>query len=420
MHVAAVGVQRKDGMTVLQSRITSPRLGSQSLWFSVPDEYAAWLCASRLDAFLVAMLYPAMMYGEDLILEGPVSQTLLFNVRNFVIPLLRTYCDDLQAISVTATSTDDTHLGGAGVGTGFSAGVDSFSVIQDRYFEEHSPAFRINTLTLFNCGSHGSHGQNDFLRSAQLFRQRYDLLRAFPDEVGLPFVPVDSNVHEFHLWGHQRTHSLTSMSCVLALQSHFRLYYYASCQDYREWLDNASRYKNFDVSEYCDPALLPLLSTESCRLLGDGVQYKRTEKTARIMSLEPTRRFLNVCANNTHSPENCSICNKCCRTLMTLDSLGVTGEFGQVFDIPRYRREAEREFVMRQLAMAGREAFARDNVDFARQRGHALPGRAARAKYAVRQLVGRYATRDLPLRAVRRLGREMRAAVGTVGRCLRS
>ena len=38
----------------------------KSFWFSVDTEFGCWLTADVYDSFLVAMLYPAMYYGEDI------------------------------------------------------------------------------------------------------------------------------------------------------------------------------------------------------------------------------------------------------------------------------------------------------------------------------------------------------------------
>ena len=42
----------------------------KEFWFSVDDEYSGYLTADVYDAFLVALLYPAMFYGEDIEIAG--------------------------------------------------------------------------------------------------------------------------------------------------------------------------------------------------------------------------------------------------------------------------------------------------------------------------------------------------------------
>src|SRR5690554_6654447 len=81
--------------------IESIRYGSDTLWFSIPAKYENALVLDRYDAFLVGMLYPAMVYGEDIEVRGKVSERLLFNINTYVIPLLKAYSPLAQKIKVT-------------------------------------------------------------------------------------------------------------------------------------------------------------------------------------------------------------------------------------------------------------------------------------------------------------------------------
>ena len=49
----------------------------KQLWFSVDNEYGGWLTDDVYDAFLVAMLYPAMYYGEDVEVCGNVTKSFI-------------------------------------------------------------------------------------------------------------------------------------------------------------------------------------------------------------------------------------------------------------------------------------------------------------------------------------------------------
>ena len=44
------------------------------LWFSVPEMFSDWLTDDVYDAFMVAMLFPAMYYKQDLYIDGCVSE----------------------------------------------------------------------------------------------------------------------------------------------------------------------------------------------------------------------------------------------------------------------------------------------------------------------------------------------------------
>lgn len=359
----------------LSVRIESERLRSKELWFEVPIEYRELLCTETADGFLVGMLFAAMQYGEDIYVDGCVSEKLLFNLNNYAIPLLIAFSPSCRSIEITADRTSSAQFNGPGVGSGFSGGVDSFSTIYDRFELETSSAHRINCLLFFNVGSHGPWLSDDAaVRAKNNFTERYRWLKRYPDEIGLNHVPVDSNLHAFHPWGHQKTHTLTSAAATLVLQRHFSKYYYASTGvDYKEIFSFADKYKERDIGAYCETSLLPLLSTESIELIADGYRYTRAQKVLRISEYEPAKRYLNVCTSPIAGWKNCSTCPKCCRTQMALRSIGKLNEFSGVFDPARYSN-VEPSYVRRQIRRARYDPFAHQNVELARERGVALPG----------------------------------------------
>lgn len=373
---------RPDGEVSLSVKVESKSFGKRELWFSTPEQYSHFLCKDRLDAFLVGLIYPAMHCGEDLRLEGCVSKQLLFNMNHYTIPLLLSFSPSCHAIQVTADEVSSERLSSGGVGTGFSAGIDSFCTIYDWLEQENDPEYKINHLLFTNVGSHDTTiGTAKGLRTdavmqeeQQKFHIRYKALKPFADEIGLDFIPLDSNLHFFHPEGHQKTHTLTSMSGTLALQSLFSRYYYASSGvNYSRLLNNYNASQKIDIGIYADPVLLPLLSTESTNLVSDGIQFSRSEKVQRVADYEPAQRYLNVCINTKSKWTNCSVCGKCCRTLMTLESLGKLEQFKKLFDIEKYRKTARRRFVCTQLVKRKTDPFAADNIAIAKKNGFRFP-----------------------------------------------
>ena len=124
-----------------------------------------------------------------------------------------------------------------------------------------------------------------------------------------------------------------------------------------------------DDIAYLNPHLLPWLSTESLDFVDDGTFLDRSQKTVLIADYEPATRYLNVCGNHDTLDTNCSICPKCCRTLLTLELIGKADAFRAVFDVDKYRREARRLFIAETLAHVDKEMFYRHIVDLAEERG---------------------------------------------------
>ena len=390
MIIRDLKVTRSNGRTVVSAAVDSAHYGKQELWLSLRNEFESYVCRDRLDGFIVAMLYPAMYYGESIVAEGPVSQRLLFNLNNYAIPLLRGFSPRLKPIRISAAAESNERYGGPGVGTGFSAGVDSFCTFYDRHVLEQSSAHKVNSLTFFNLGSNGDwlqHGSTEFARTK--FQTRYAALSRFASEVGVEFIDVDTNIHFFHHWWHSYSHSLKAAAVVLVLQKHYSKYYYSSAgMNYSGMLTYSRHYQDKDVGMYCDPMLLPLLSTESLQLVSDGHAYTRSEKVLHIIKYEPVRRYLNVCADHVDSWENCSICDKCLRTLLTLDLTGNLPAFEKIFRLDLYRKRRD-TYIQLQVERMETDPFAADNIRLARSRNVRLPSiRRLRFVRSIRTLKG--------------------------------
>ena len=341
-------------------------------FYSVPEQHADLADTASSNCFLVGFLYPAMRFGEDIHVEGTVSARLLYNLNEYLIPFMAMCDSRLKAVKVTADATDDEGCRAArAVGTGFSGGIDSFTTIYE-HFERPAPVgFKLTHLFFFNVGAHGiPKDEAERLAIERKFQARYEKLKPFPAEVGLPFVPVNSNIHLFHPWGHLETATLATTSAALFLQRGIRRYYLASAGHpyFHLWQYLGMRRRPDDIA-YLNPHLLPWLSTESLDFVDDGTFLDRSQKTVQIADYEPATRYLNVCSNHDTLDTNCSICPKCCRTLLTLELIGKVDAFRAVFDVDKYRREARRLYIAETLVNVDREMFFRHIVDLAEERG---------------------------------------------------
>jgi hypothetical protein len=109
------------------------------------------------------------------------------------------------------------------------------------------------------------------------------------------------------------------------------------------------------------------------QLIADGYQYNRVEKTIQIIDYPPVKDFLNVCVNINRSDENnCSICKKCCRTLLTLEAAGHLDDFSRVFEIDAYMK-VRTQYLAELIATKNADPFARYIVDYHTQSGLPFP-----------------------------------------------
>lgn len=371
MEIGKPSARTENGNLVFSAPVSLPS-GRSECFYSVPLEYADMADTERSSCFLAAFLYPAMRLGEDLHVAGTVSARLLFNANEFIIPLMASCDSRLKRVKVSAGSVCDVPAQGASaVGTGFSGGIDSFATICTRLAPSVPPGFALTHLFFFNVGAHGvPRNPGDMDRIERQFRARYAKFKAFPEETGLPFVPVDSNVHAFHPWGHLETATFATLSAVMFLARGVKRYYLASSgHTYRQLWKFLGDGGRPDAIERLNMMLLPWLSCEGLDFVDDGNFMDRSRKTALVADYPPARRYLNVCYGHDTLDTNCSVCGKCARTLLTLDVLGRLDDFSAVFDIPRYRREVRRRLIAETIAGEKRNLFSLHLMDLARERG---------------------------------------------------
>lgn len=319
-------------------------LGPEELWFDVDANHGHFL-AQTCDAAVAALLPAAMDAGRDLGVQGPMSERLLWNLRNTVIPVVRRQLPFLRPIRVIPEG-ETTHgaPSGTAILTGFSCGVDSFSALQDHLLESEIPeADRVTHLLFSHVGHHGYGKEVD-----ERAEERWRLIRGASQDVGLPLLRVHSNTPKFYSSRYNArlnwmaTMTVRNAAVPLLLQNGVRRFLQASTHDWR-----GVRVEESTDMTLADPILLPALGTERTELCSVGTEYTRVEKTRRISSLPLARRHLDVCIMEGHT--NCSKCEKCLRTLITLDLLGVLEEFADRFDLTVYRRHKS-SFLARVLA----------------------------------------------------------------------
>lgn len=338
--------------------------GNETLWYAVDRRHRDCLEDQRYDGLLVGALLKAMALGEDIEVHGALSERLAFNLRHYYMAIVAGMQPALRPVAIHAERLDD-GVGRprpAGVGTGFSAGIDSFAVLHDHYHHEQRPGYRITHLLFNNVGSHGD---RHFDAARRLFHQRFGTVRGYPESLGLDFIRVDSNLSDLLQMNFEHTHTPRNFSVVLLLQKLFGRYYYASTFQYRDCFVGPS----YDMA-FCDPMAVHLLSTETLDCVATGAQHSRVKKTRLVARVPDASRWLNVCTNVAADGRNCSKCPKCCRTLMTLELLGEIGPFAAVFDLDTWERVRNRYVSSQVLARRGQKPLTREIREFAAASGH--------------------------------------------------
>lgn len=374
-------------------RISSPlkkevqgfsRLGAQfasgqtrgELFYTVPVQYSDWFTTDRCDGFVVGLLHQSMFRGEDINVEGNLSSNLFHNLNSFYIPMMAMAFPNLHQIKIKADFLLTEQKNVTGVATGFSGGIDSFAAVVNHFVQESSHEFRITHFLFHNVGSHG-HGTSE--QNRNLFQQRLNAVRPYTEEVGIPLVPVDSNLADIFPINFQQMHHALNASVPLVLQNQFRRYFYASTYKYADCGVN----KTDDIARF-DPFAFHLLSTETLDCISTGCEMSRVEKTELVAAYEPSYRYLNVCVDAAFKAKNCSVCFKCCRTLLTLELLGKADLYKDVFDFQRFGQV--RNNYIKKVIRYKKSSFEAEIADLARERTGGFFSRVLGVRKALEKL----------------------------------
>lgn len=324
-----------------------------AVWFSVDKKYKEWLCADVYDAFLMAMLYPAMYHNEDIEIDGAISRKLFVNVNHYIQEAKHTFDNQLHVVSVTASQfhnaskNQDLH-----VGVGFGAGIDSFCSLNDHFFDPIDEENKVDTLCFFLVDNYGDPLDiTSKVRAYNFYKNTKDVAA----ELNINACLVDgTSMFKFHPVPYSRISSESDariyingfwarIACALSLQKALKKFIISSSSSYRDSLYYHSKMYTEGVlwfSEWSESFTLPLVSPPGLDIISDGAQYpSKNEKIEKIIYLPIVRKYLRACTGGFEvSGKDCGYCKKCVRMMLILDILGLLKEWGDHFPIAQFKR----------------------------------------------------------------------------------
>lgn len=326
-----------------------------AVWFTVDKKYEDWLCADVYDAFLMAMLYPAMYHQEDIYIEGAVSRKLFINVNHFVQAAKNAYDSESHIVSVKASKfANATKLAETHVGVGFGAGIDSFCSLEDHFFHPIDEDNKVDTLCFFLVDNYGDplaeisklRGYN-FYKNTEAVAEELSINACFVDGTSMfrfhpPFTAISSErdlrIYINGFWAR--------IACALALQKGLRKFIISSSSSYRDSLLYHNKMYSEGVlwlDEWSEGFMLPLVSPVGLDIVSDGAQYpSKNEKIEKIIHLPIVRKHLRACTGGWEvSGDDCGHCKKCKRMMIILDILGQLEEWDDHFPVAHYKRHRQ-------------------------------------------------------------------------------
>ena len=386
MKLSNLRIERNNQFSYLTIDVKCDFTTNSRLWISVPTEYEKWLSNDVYDAFLLAAIYPAMYYGENIEIEGKVSPRLLFNVKNYIRHAIKAYREDMHMIDISVEGTNIPIQTSHHVATGFSGGIDAFTTVMDRLENDADTSRRIDTFIFHNIGSHGGGRKG----ARELFNNRYDLLKGFPQEKGIPFIKMDSNLYDFWRdeWEYYARSIADGFAC-LSIQKAVKMYYISGEFSYRQHMDMHFDKSLCNIDEMTELYIYNLMSTESMEIILEGAQHTRMEKTIMVANYEPAYRYMNVCvkdATEDETAENCSHCFKCVRTMKALDVIGKLDEFGDVFNIDWYKAHKKKLWLKYLAGDEDTDPFKLGIIDYALATKFPLPSKIEVILYKIARI----------------------------------
>ncbi|MBM7502750.1 hypothetical protein ACFPER_04660 [Agromyces aurantiacus] len=364
MQVGRPEIRSTDGTTTWNVGVRGLANAPDRLWFEVPEEHAGML-TDAVDPAVVGLLVPAMRAGGPMEVEGAVTDELVHGITHGYQHILEAVIPGTRQIPVEAAESVAATPRASGIGTGFSGGIDSFAVIAEHLVQPVPDALRLTHLSFFNVGA-----MTGGDRGRRRFRRMHAQLAPAAERLGLPFIPVDSNLDDFFPIGaFVQTHGPRNLGTAFLLQGALGGFIFASTAPYAQVGVRRSH-----SSARSDAISMPLLETGRFRPVFHGSQYTRAEKTEIVAGVPESTESLHVCTSMTADGRNCSRCSKCLRTQLTLELAGHLDAYGRVFDLDAYR--SARDAFIDEVA-ASRDLHLVELRNFARQVGFALPPSAA-------------------------------------------
>jgi hypothetical protein len=310
MRVSDIGVVPCEDGWQLQGWVESDRALDDGnrfepflLWYRFPDWCRPSLNEENGDPFLAALLVPAMLSGERLAIDAPISPRLLRSLPDLQA-IYRRFDPRLQMVAVEATTRQSQRQTSPPAnGLFFSLGVDSYYSLLKNRRDHPADDESVNHLVMIH-GFDVFHDGWDQRFSPRMLTAGERAAR----EMGKEFLPVISNVRVATRTTSRWTmsHGSALASVALALDGLFSQVLIAATTTYDLLYPWGSH-----------PVLDPRWSTESMTVIHDGCEMGRIDKVALIATSPLALDTLKVCPYY-----NCGRCLKCLPTIIDLMTCG--------------------------------------------------------------------------------------------------
>ena len=281
--------------------------GSHRLWYRVEKSREKFL-AVNADPFVLGTVHLAMQTGEDVRVRGAVSPSLLRNLEAFQRAWSTWKPREYRPVRFRASDEREPDLGPRHAAiSSFTGGVDScFTAYRHTrgVTTSHPLPLRASIMV---------HGFDIPIDDAEGYRRASEKAERQLSTLGLELYRVASNFRKLPVnW--VNSFGAAVASALALFQGGFDVGLIASGIPF-------GAYQNLVEGE--NPVTNHLLSSNTFRISGDGAGFQRTEKIGTLAAWPEGLKDLRVCAVNSIKYENCGVCEKCIRNILSFRVLGL-------------------------------------------------------------------------------------------------
>jgi hypothetical protein len=333
MHLKDVEVGRsplRTNFVRVTARIAVESKGQVlSYWFDVPDDLSPAISDTG-NAWAVLMLPLACYFGETLVIDRPLDRVLRDNLLG-LRSVWSSWYPELKSVAIEADTVVGVDRREVPIDPSkrtisrFSGGIDSLFT----FFRHQDHVLGDGTGLIDDFLSIGG-----FNGPMDDFDQMRAELERFAALVGRRLVPVLTNIrygdhaietpYSIGRWLERLAHGAFLAGIVHMLGRSYNEFVIPATAAYE-------RLHPWGSHPMCDP----LLSASDLRIVHDGASFNRIERTNFVVRHDEALTILLVCERNDRRLGNCSRCQKCLRTMCTLDLLGFRDR-SKTFDWSNY------------------------------------------------------------------------------------
>lgn len=240
------------------------------VYFEFPRAYEDFV-SRNADAFAIALMLPSMAAGEPLEIDPPVSESLLFNLKG-IQDIFHAWHPQFERVPIHATARIEPRKPKAArAATFFSGGVDSFYSLLKRLGPDPLPAPLTHMIFM-----HGVEQKLDHSEGTESSQQRAEKIAWM---TGVECIVGKTNLRTVFPLHWERYYVGTALAATAVALSE-GLGYVCIPSSFTHL------HQDFPTPHGTTPVVDERYSTEAIRVVHDGAEVTRAQKTASITGME--------------------------------------------------------------------------------------------------------------------------------------